>query len=175
SDVCSSDLSLARQSYDVVLEMDPGQLDAQMGLARMDIRQRKLDAAISRYQQMLVQRPDHPLILAGLGASHDLSGRHADAQAIYRKGLASHPDDPALRSNLGLSLSLSGKPRDAVNVLLDVMGVPASLPQGRQNLALAYGLMGREDAAKSILEGDLPRYTVQDNLEFYREVRQRMR
>jgi len=61
-----------------------------------------------------------------------------------------------------------------VNVLLDVMGVPAALPQGRQNLALAYAMMGRDDAAESILIGDMPRANVQDNLVFYREVRRRM-
>ena len=60
-------------------------------------------------------------------------------------------------------------------MLLDVMGVPSALPQGRQNLALAYGLLGREDAAESILLSDMSRANVQDNLDFYREVRQRMK
>src|SRR5690606_26049800 len=108
------------------------------------------------------------------GVTYDLSGNAELAQSTYRRGLSAHPDDPALRSNLGLSLSLSGKPREAVNVLLAVMGVPSALPQGRQNLALAYALMGRDDAAESILLGDMPRATVQDNLAFYREVRRRM-
>ena len=169
----SGDISLARQAYQKAIDIDPAQIDAHLGLARMDIRQRRLPEAIARYEVMRQQWPDHPLVLAGLGVTYDLAGNHAGAQEIYRQGLRLHPDDPALRSNLGLSLSLSGKPREAVNVLLDVMGVPSSLPQGRQNLALAYGLMGREDAAESILGADLPRETVQDNLAFYRVVRQR--
>lgn len=170
----SGDISLARQAYQKAIGIDPKQLDAYLGLARLDIRQRRLPEAMARYETMRQQWPDHPLVLAGLGVTYDLAGNHVKAQEIYKQGLRQHPDDPALRSNLGLSLSLSGKPREAVNVLLDVMGVPSSLPQGRQNLAFAYGLMGRDDAAESILSSDLPRDTVQDNLAYYREVRQRL-
>lgn len=168
------DFAQARVAYEQAITLDAEQIDAHLGLARMDIHQRRLTEAETRYQAMLARWPDHPVVLAGLGTTYDLMGRSGDAQTVYRRGLAAHPGDPALRSNLGLSLALNGKPREAVNVLLDVVGVPKSLPQGRQNLALAYALMGREDAAESILIADMPRESVQDNLAYYRYVRTRM-
>ncbi|MGB5808419.1 hypothetical protein [Castellaniella sp.] len=59
-------------------------------------------------------------------------------------------------------------------MLLGTDGVNNSLPQRRDNLALAYGLLGREDAAKNILLGTQPSGQVQDNLDFYRYLRDRV-
>ena len=97
-----------------------------------------------------------------------------EAQAIYRQGLDIHADNVALRNNLGLSLALSGKPRESVNVLLGVSGISGRLPQERGNLAFAYGLLGRDDAAESVLLTDQSFGNTQDNLEFYRHVRQQL-
>lgn len=171
----ASELEAARQVYAEVVERFPGQqLNAQLGLARIALRQRNLPLAIQHYQSILQQSPDHPLALAGLGVAYDLGGDAAQAQATYRRGLSAYPDNAALRANLGLSLALSGQPREAVNVLLGTSGVSGQLPQERYNLALAYGLLGRDDAAESILMTEQARGTAQDNIEFYRYVRQRL-
>jgi Flp pilus assembly protein TadD len=44
----------------------------------------------------------------------------------------------------------------------------------RQNLALAYALMGNTNAAKQILQADLPPASVEDNLRFYQILRARL-
>lgn len=165
----------ARMVYNEVLERFPDQqLNARLGLARIALRQRELSTAMGHYQAILQQSPNHPLALAGLGVSYDLGGNATQAQATYRRGLAAYPDHPALRANLGLSLALGGQPREAVNILLGTSGVSSQLPQERNNLALAYGMLGRDDAAESILLTDHSRGTAQDNIEFYRYVRQRL-
>ncbi|QDQ88025.1 tetratricopeptide repeat protein [Alcaligenaceae bacterium SJ-26] len=168
------ELEAARQAYLKAGELRPDMLEPQLGQARIALRQRRLEEATERFQAILMGMPDHPLALAGLGVAQDLAGRAAQAQAIYRQGLRAHPDNTALRTNLGLSLALNGQPREAINILLGATGLSGPLPQERDNLALAYGLMGREDAAEDILASYQPAGVVQDNLAFYRYLRQQL-
>lgn len=171
----TGEMEAARLMYTEVLERFPQQqLNARLGLARIALRQRHISTAIGHYQAILQQSPDQPLALAGLGVAYDLSGNAVQAQATYRRGLTAYPDHAALRVNLGLSLALAGQPREAVNILLGTSGVSSQLPQERNNLALAYGLLGRDDAAESILMTDQPRSVAQDNIEFYRYLRERL-
>lgn len=164
----------AQAAYSRAEEMDPTLLPARLALARVDIRLRRLEQARSRFQSILAEEPDHPIAMAGLGVVYDMLGQPDMAQQTYRRGLAAHPGDEALRTNLGLSLALSGKAREAVNILLGHSGVSGALPQTRDNLALAYAVLGREDAAETILLSYQPRGLVQDNLQFYRYLRERM-
>ncbi len=170
----AGEFEAAQATYAKAQEIAPTLLAPQLAQARVLVRLRQLDQARARFQEILAQDPDQPVALAGLGVVYDLSGQPELAQQTYRKGLTAHPGDEALRTNLGLSLALTGKPREAINVLLGNAGVAGSLPQRRDNLALAYGVMGREDAAEDILLSYQPRGLVQDNLEFYRYLRQQL-
>ncbi|MCV9878713.1 tetratricopeptide repeat protein [Brenneria izbisi] len=170
----SGELETASKAYATAQQLAPNNIDAYLGQARILLRQRQFTQAIERYQTILTRFPNHPLALSGLGVSHDLTGEHAQAQSIYRRGLKQHPDDAALRTNLGLSLALEGKARESINILLGVNGITNTLPQERDNLALAYGLLGRDDAAEEILTASQPRDIVQDNLTFYRYLRQNL-
>ena len=167
-------VALARQAYQRLLASRQELRAATLGLARIDIRQRKPESAIVHYEALLAKEPGDTLAMAGLGVAYDLLGQHARAQAVYRKGLEMHPADLGLRNNLGLSLVLSNQPRAGANVLLDLADVPSAPPQSRQNLALAYGLLGNDDAAERVLTADLPDSQVQDNLRFYRAMRQQL-
>lgn len=170
----SGEFEAAQAAYTHAEQLDPTQLGAKLALARVDVRLRRLDQARDRFQSILASRPNEAIALAGLGVVYDMQGQPGLAQETYRKGLAIHPGDEALRTNLGLSLALNGKPREAVNILLGHSGVTGALPQTRDNLALAYGVLGREDAAEHILLSYQPRGLVQDNLEFYRYLRQQL-
>ncbi|MFE8115290.1 tetratricopeptide repeat protein [Brenneria goodwinii] len=162
----------ANNAYVKAQRLDPENIDAWLGSARILTRQRNLPEAIARYQSILTRFPDNPRALSGLGVSYDLAGDHGQAQSTYRRGLQRYPDDTALRNNLGLSLALDGKPREAINTLLGANGVSGKLPQERDNLALAYGMLGRDDAAEDILMSTQSQDRVQDNLAFYRYLRQ---
>ena len=73
-----------------------------------------------------------------------------------------------------MSLALAGQPAEGVRILREVAGLPGASPRVRQNLALAYGLLGRDDDARAILQIDLPPNEVDDNLRYYRTLRQRL-
>jgi Flp pilus assembly protein TadD len=148
-------------------QTEPKALGPLIGLARVAIRQRRFDDAIDLYRRVLVLSPGNSLAEAGLGAALDMKGDHAAAQAELRNALGTNPGDPVLSINLGLSLVLGGNPREGANVLLDVTRFPSAPPQAMQDLALAYGMLGNSQAAAEILERDLPKASVDDNLRFY--------
>ncbi|SOE94087.1 Flp pilus assembly protein TadD, contains TPR repeats [Burkholderia sp. D7] len=168
------DFTRAGVYYQRASQLDATNTAPLIGIARVAIHQRRFDEAISTYRQVLTLTPGDALASAGLGAALDLSGDHAGAQAALRAALKTNPGDPVLSSNLGLSLILGGNPREGANVLLDVTRYPAAPPQARQDLALAYGLLGNTEAAAEILARDLPKASVQDNLQYYEIQRKRL-
>jgi Flp pilus assembly protein TadD len=169
------DLARAGVLYAGVLSAAPGDPRAHLGLARVALRERRLDEAVSRYRELAAANPDNPVVAEGLGAALDLLGKHAEAQEVYRTTLLRHPEIQGLKADLGLSLVLSGNARAGANVLLDIASLPDAPPQARENLALAYGLLGNSGAAKRILSAAMPSDSVEDNLRFYSELRERYR
>lgn len=165
----------AKSYYQRAQAIEGNSIESSISLARVAVRLRDFDTAISSYKSVLQQDPDNAIAYAGLGVSYDLSGQPNLAQETYKQGLAKNPGNDALIANLGLSLALNGKPRNAVNVLLGNAGVSDTLPQRRDNLALAYGMLGRDSAAEEILLGSQTRGVVQDNLEFYEYLRNKIR
>lgn len=170
----SGDLARAGVLYARVAAIAPDDARAMLGLARVALRQRRLDEAEKRYRQLLATHPEHAVAAEGLGATLDLQGKHAQAQAVYRAALQQHPEVAGLKADLGLSLILGGDVRAGANVLLDVAGLPDAPPQARENLALAYGLLGNNEAARRILVTDMPPDSAEDNLRFYRQLRERL-
>ncbi|MFX1684368.1 tetratricopeptide repeat protein [Paraburkholderia sp. A1BS-2L] len=170
----SGDLARAGVLYARVAASAPDDARAMLGLARVALRQRRLDEAEQRYRKLLAAHPEHAVAAEGLGATLDLEGKHAQAQAVYQAALQQHPEVAGLKADLGLSLILAGDVRAGANVLLDVAGLPDAPPQARENLALAYGLLGNNEAARRILVTDMPPDSADDNLRFYRQLRERL-
>ncbi len=170
----TGDLARAGVLYARVAASAPEDPRTQLGLARIALRERHLDEAEQRYRKLLSAYPDNAVAAEGLGATLDLLGRHDEAQVIYRAALERHPEVHGLKANLGLSLALSGKARAGANVLLDIASLPDAPPQARENLALAYGVLGNGDAAKRILSSEMPAQSAEDNLRFYRDLRERL-
>lgn len=169
------DLARAGVLYAGVLAVAPENPRAHLGLARVALRERRLDEAVSRYRDLVAASPDNPMAAEGLGAALDLQGKHAEAQEVYRTTLRRHPEIEGLKVDLGLSLVLSGNARAGANVLLDIASLPNAPLQARENLALAYGLLGNSEAARRILSPAMPSDSVEDDLRFYSELRERYR
>jgi Flp pilus assembly protein TadD len=170
----AGDLERARVLYTHAASTAPANQGPQLGLARVALRQRRLDDAAARYHTLVTEHPDSAVAAEGLGAVLDLQGHHDEAQTVYRAALRVHPEAQGLTTNLGLSLIIANKPREAANVLLDIAGLANAPPQARQNLALAYALLGNMNAAKQILQADLPPPSVEDNLRFYQLLRTKL-
>jgi Flp pilus assembly protein TadD len=167
----SNELERARGLYAQVLQKRPGDAAASLGVARITLRQRRLDEAVALYRSLVAAHPELEAASAGLGTALDMQGKHAEAQEVYGAGLASHPDSSALRIDLGLSLVLGKAVRQGVEVLVEATSAPSSPVQGRQDLAFALGMLGNAAAAEKVLQLDLGKDDVQNNLRYYEAVR----
>lgn len=149
----------AARTFALVVTLQPGSLDAMIGLARA--RAANDENAESTWRLALAKAPHDARVQVGLAISLDLQEHHTEAQALYRAVLARTPDDPAVRSDLGLSLAMSGHATEGVVLLRQAAqggfgSNSAELGRARNNLAAGLVMAGDEPAAHDVLSQELP-------------------
>lgn len=159
-------------SYNAALVRPGDTQGAQIGLAKAFLKTAKPELALEPISKALAQAPDDPKLLLLLGVTKDLSGRHWEAQELYRRGLMIAPEDRSLTVDLALSLALSGDYPGAIGVLQPIAMAPASSPQERQTLALIYGLKGNLEEAARLGRIDLDDGAVEHNLAYFQTLRE---
>ena len=157
-------------AFEAVRAIHPELPDGEVGLGRVALARGEADVAIERFDSALRLCPSDEPALNGLAVAYDFSGRHREAQVLYRQLLAKNPADHAVANNLAVSEALDGNLEAAIARLGELASGPAVLPQARFNLALAYGLNGKPSAARELLQSDLGYQAVAQNLTFYQAV-----
>ena len=126
------------------LEIEPGNADGLNNLGVALLRQKKQDAAISRFEEALRIDPDHGEARDNVVSTHlargvalaqaghlELARHHFEAAIRYR------PDDAAIRYNLGTALLALGRYDEAVIQLEEALRIQPIFPQAEANLAAA--------------------------------------
>ena len=153
----------------------PGDPEVLLELARTQLASGQAEAALGNLDVALRKRPRDVQIITARGIALDRLSRHAEAQETYRRGLAIDPTNFVLMSNLGLSLGLSGQTGEAITILRELVRDGAATANTRGNLALVYGLAGREREASATLAVDLSPSQIQNNIAYYRSLREMLR
>jgi Flp pilus assembly protein TadD len=153
----------------------PGDPDVLLELARTQLAAGRAQAALANLDIAIRKRPRDIGIITARGIALDRLSRHAEAQETYRRGLAIDPTNFVLMSDLGLSLGLSGRTGEGITILRELVRDGAATANTRGNLALVYGLAGREREASATLAVDLTPNQVQNNLAYYRTLREMLR
>jgi Flp pilus assembly protein TadD len=146
-------LDLARGAYRSAVAVDPGSVNALVGLGRTLVRSNP-KAAEAAFLDAATRQPGNVTALSNLGIARDLQGRHEDAQAAYRQALAVAPDSTDITVNLGLSLALSGKAAEAVSLLRPLAGGADATGLRRNDLAAALALAGDPAASQRVLHSE---------------------
>ena len=156
----------ASEAYARALLLDPSDLDATLGYAKVMISLGRAEAAIEHIDPLVARGSADSNVLNLSGVAYDLSGDHIKAIERYRQGLQIDPNSVRLRNNLGLSLALAGRTDEAVDYLKPLIGEQPGSDRARQNLALAYGLSGDVTAAARLSRLDLSDSDVDNNLAY---------
>jgi tetratricopeptide (TPR) repeat protein len=82
-----------------------------------------------------------------LAVQHQIAGRLAEAEALYRQILAVEPNHAAAYSNLGEAYRVTNRFAEAVDVFQRAIRVNASLAEAHYNLGIALVGLGRKDEA----------------------------
>ena len=165
----------AEQALVEAQKRKPNDPDVLLELARTQISAGKAQSALDNLDIAQRKRPRDLQIITARGIALDRLSRHAEAQETYRRGLAIDPTNFVLMTNLGLSLGLSGHTAEGIGMLRELVRDGAATARTRGNLALVYGLAGHERDASATLSVDLTQSQIQNNLAYYRTLREMLR
>ena len=114
-------LAEAEDSYRKALKKLPGFSRARANLARVLIRQDKIDEAIEKFKMILLAGKTRPSTLTLIGWTFLLKGQSVPAETAYRQALLLEPED--INAYLGLARCLLQQERfkEAVKVLEDLL------------------------------------------------------
>lgn len=129
-------LTQARQDFTQVLQRDPHNLDARLGLAAIALHEDRSEEALQHYQAALVTHPRDPRALAGF---LDLNGEQdpEGTESRLRTLLGEQPDAPALHFALGNLLAAQQRWSEAQTAYFQACSLDGSNPDYRFNLAVS--------------------------------------
>jgi Flp pilus assembly protein TadD len=144
----------SEKDYRMAIAVEPGSIPAQLGLAKLTMRD---DAKLAEamYRKILTQSPHDAATLTDLGVALDLQDRHKEAQGFYTAAIAANPDLTSTRVDLALSMALSGDAVKAEGMLRDATEEGAVPAKVRADYALAEIMAGHTEQAQQTLRADL--------------------
>lgn len=129
-------LAQARQDFTQVLQRDPHNLDALLGLAAIALHEGSPGEAQQRYQAALTAHPRDPRALAGfLGLNDEQDPEGTESR--LRTLLGEQPDAPALHFALGNLLAARQRWAEAQAAYFQACSLDGNNPDYRFNLAVS--------------------------------------
>lgn len=134
---------LALEHYRLVLEREPDNERAVVGLARTLKDSRHLAEAAAALSRFVESHPRCGAEVPGwLGLIEDEAGEAAKAESAHRLGISLDPKSARLRNNLGYNLLSQGKRDQALEEFRAALQMDPRLEIARNNLALALSRNG---------------------------------
>ncbi|MGI4795259.1 MAG: tetratricopeptide repeat protein [Janthinobacterium lividum] len=160
----------AEGSFNRVLAIAPGNVEALLGLGRVKLRADAAEAA-ELFQQASDHEPASLAALTDLGVARDLQGQHAAAQILYRQVLARRPDQLTAQADLGLSLALTGDVAKSIAYLRPLAADPAASKRVKADLAVALVMADDIPDAQQLIGEDMSPLQVSAALAGYEAIR----
>jgi len=104
------DLAAAGRFYDAVLARDPRDFEARLGLAVVRAEQGSHEAADARFDELALERPDDPELIAARAFAYERSDRDLLAARTYERLLVVSPAHPEALARLPVLVARAGAP-----------------------------------------------------------------
>lgn len=131
------DLNNARENYLKVLQREPSNRDALLGLAAIDLRTGNVDTAEARYLKLLELDPRDTLAQSGLISLRGGNGDPVQTESRLKTLIASHPEATHLQFTLGNQYAIQGRWREAQDAYFKAYSADPENPDFAFNLAIA--------------------------------------
>lgn len=152
--LASGDARGSERAYQQALELQPDSVDALLGLGTAQLREGKLERAVSVLTQ--ASTTGRPEAFNRLGIAQILRGQADAAEAAFSKSLALAPNDLDTQCNLALAYALGGKSRQALTTIRAVNDSARALPRHQRNELLITVLAGSEADVRALSLDDIP-------------------
>lgn len=157
----------AQQAYLAAIARTPSAVAPRISLGQLLVRTNPA-AAEGVFADVLAREPGNAIALNNLGITHDLQGRHSQAQASYRAALVADPRMSGASVNLGMSMVLARDMHGAMQVLAPLAIAADAPPSVLENLGIALAATGETIEAQRMLSRVLPPDEVAQTLAQYR-------
>lgn len=140
----SGRLMEARQKYEMVLQKDPTNVDAELGLATIAAKNNEPAEAAKRYKRVLELNPKNPYALAGNAA---LVNDLPQTENQLRAQVAQQPQSAPLAAAMGNIFASQGRWNEAQQAYFDAVRLDANHPDYVFNLAVSLDQIGQPKLA----------------------------
>lgn len=141
------DLKAAQAAFRNVMAMDPPYADGPVNVARAQLQEGEVDAAIPMLEQALALSPNLAKAHYFLGVALKTLGRYDEALEHQRTAAAAYPRDRVVLNEIGRLLFLQRRYDEAIAALQQVLQVDPEDLQAHYNLMLSYQGAGQADLA----------------------------
>lgn len=140
-------LGEARNEYQLALREEPGNRDALLGLAALDMREQRYESADAHYRELLRIDPREPYAHAGLLALRGQGIDPVTAESRLKTLLASEPDSAVLNFALGNQYAAQARWPEAQQAYFKATVAEPENPDYAYNLAVSLEHLRQGSAA----------------------------
>jgi tetratricopeptide (TPR) repeat protein len=144
----AGDMKLAREGYEAALREEPGNRDALLGIAAIDVRAGRLEAAEGVYLRLLRADPRDPHAQAGLLGLRATRLDPLAAESRVKSLLAADPGAHVLHFTLGNQLAQQGRWPEAQQQYFKAFSAEPDQPDFAFNLAVSLDNLRQYKLAK---------------------------
>ncbi len=137
-------LAEARQKYEMVLQKDPANIDAELGLATIAAKNNEQAEAARRYKRVLELNPKNAYALAGNAA---LLNDQPQTENQLRAQVAQQPQSAPLAAAMGNVFASQGRWNEAQQAYFDAVRLDGNNPDYVFNLAVSLDQIGQPKLA----------------------------
>jgi len=149
----SGKLSQAEEAFKEVLNINPDNLQANIGLGLNYRLQREESKAVGFYLKAIELDPQNVQALIGLGITYRFKNKTAEAQDCFRRALELAPDNPEALMWMGIVSRLNGNFTESEQYLLKSLQINPRNDEAYIALGMTYRLQNRLSAMeKSFLK-----------------------
>jgi len=142
----AGDLQLALTRYNQVLEIDPGNRNALLGRAAINVQQGRADVAIEDYQTLLLANPKDSLAMSSLLGVASYSPLETESQ--LKLMIRDEPDSPYLNFALANAYGAQGRWLDAQRHYFTALQNNPEDPNYAYNLAVSLEHISQPGSAR---------------------------
>lgn len=143
-------LEEALAKYQKALAKEPGNVDARLGIARVNTKLRKYEEAKTELLALYQEQPENTGVLVSLGQVHQLTGAYKEGIDLYKNVVEKNPYDSALLNQLIVLYRLNGDYKDAEQTCTRLLSRDPGNSAALKNLSLIHYDQGNYALSETI-------------------------
>ena len=145
------ELQRARELFEGVLKIEPHNLEAKFGLARLDLADGRKRQAVARFQEALKTSPENVRVLLTLAMLYEELGDNQSSATYLEQALRFHSNNPLVYMTAGRYYYNRGDYESAIGYLQTALSLKSGYNEAKLLLGMIYLTQDRPNESISLL------------------------